>query len=96
MNSSDNSGPCRLTLIAVLLSLTLMCAGLGLFLLHQASAIRVQVLQAQSVVAGHDKNFEPTAKRFIANLQAFSKNNSDLLPILTKYNLQPGAPAPKK
>lgn len=80
---------------AVLFSLLLMCAGLGVFMLHQARVLKVQVAQGEQRLAAFNGNFTPTAKRFVAELQVFARNNPDFLPVLAKYNLQPAAqPAP--
>jgi len=81
--------------LAVLVSLLLMCAGLGLMFLHQASQLKTQVIQSERIVANYNTNVVPRINVFVKNLQAFSKNNPDFLPILAKYGLQPGAqPAP--
>ena len=84
--------------LAVLGSLLLMCSGLGLLFLHQASQLKGQVIQAERLVANYNTNVLPRVTAFVNNLQAFSKSNPDFLPILTKYGLQPGgasaAPAP--
>ena len=84
--------------LAVLGSLLLMCAGLGLLFLHQASQLKGQVIQSERLVANYNTNVLPRINVFVKNLQAFSKSNPDILPILTKFGLQPGAapaaPAP--
>jgi hypothetical protein len=102
MNCSDESSNCQLWLIAVLTSLLLMCGGLGLFFFHQASLMKGQVVQCGRIIAEYDSNSVAKVNGFVAGLQALSRNNPDLLPILAKYNLQPGAqqspiaPASKK
>jgi len=79
---------------AVLCSLLLLCAGLGLSYFRQASQLKSQLVQSERMVSNYNTNVLPRINVFIKNLQAFSKSNPDILPILTKYGQQPGA-APK-
>ena len=86
-------------LLAVLFSLLLMCSGLGIYMFHQASMMKVQVVQQQRFVTDFNKNAVPTGNKFISGLQAFAKTYPDFNPILIKYNLQAvaaPAAAPKK
>lgn len=93
-----------MTVMAVLLALLLMGAGVGGFLWRQVTLINLQVTQARQVVADYQTNVLPKINVFVTNLQAFAKNNPDFAPILAKYNLlasqlnQPpaAAGAPKK
>ena len=56
--------------------------------------MKSQVIQSERMVANYNTNVLPRISVFVKNLQAFSKSNPDILPILTKYGQQPGA-APK-
>lgn len=103
MNCSENSPSCRLLLIAVMVSLLLMCGGLGLFFFHQASLMRGQIVQSQRLIADYEGNGAAKVAWFTANLQTFARSNPDMNPLLAKYGLLPGAaqpgamaPAPKK
>lgn len=91
MNDSDNCQSCRVLLVAVLFSLLLLCAGLGLTYLRQAAQMKMQVVQSERVVQAYNTNVLPRINSFVKNLQLFSKSNPDFGPILTKYGLQPGA-----
>ena len=104
MNCSENSSSCRLLLIAVLASLLLMCGGLGLFFLHQASLMKAQVVQSRKMIAEHEAGAAAKVTWFVTNLQNYSRSNPEMAGILAKYGLTPGgtqtgllaAPAPKK
>jgi hypothetical protein len=82
-------------LCAVLVSLLLMCGGLGLQYLHQAQILKQQVSQSRLAVQLYNTNVLPRLSVFVQNLQAFSKNNPDFTPVLARHGLLPGAqPAP--
>ena len=94
MNDSENCQGGRITCVAVLVSLLLLCVGLGLNYFRQASQLKGQLVQSERMVSNYNTNVLPRINAFVKNLQAFSKSNPDILPILTKYGQQPGA-APK-
>jgi hypothetical protein len=104
MDDQDNSSQSSLTVMAVLLALLLMGAGVGMFLLRQVRLINLQVVQAKQAVADYQTNALPKIKVFIANLEVFAKNNPDFAPILARYkqlstraaNPTAAAVAPKK
>lgn len=93
MDSSENCQSCRTLLLAVLTSLLLMCGGIGLYMFHQASMMRVQLTQQQRFISDFTQNAVPKGNKFISGLQAFAKTYPDFAPILVKYNLQTAAPA---
>ena len=90
MNCSENSSSCRILLIAVLVSLLLMCGGLGLFFFHQASLMKGQLAQSERLVAEYDANSVAKVNLFVSGLQNFARSNPDMNPILAKYGLLPG------
>ena len=91
MNCSENSSNCQLGLIAVLTSLLLMCGGIGLFFFHQASMLKGQVNQCERIVAEYNSTSVAKVNTFVSGLQNLSRSNPELLAILSKYGLQPGA-----
>lgn len=96
MNPSETSPNLRLLLIAVLASLLLMCGGVGLFFLHQASIMKGQVAQGQALLKDYEANGAVKVAWFTTNLQNFARSYPDVNPILLKYGVAAAAPAPKK
>jgi hypothetical protein len=104
MDGQDHSSRSSLTVMAVLLALLLMGAGVGGFMWRQVRLINLQLVQAKQVVADYQTNLLPRIKVFIASLEGFAKSNPDFAPILARYKqvyaqtiTPPAAPvAPKK
>lgn len=96
----ENPQSSRTLQIALLASLLMMGAGIGLLLWNDVRQKNLEVALGQKIVGEFQANNEPKIRELIVNLQNFSKTNPDFAPVLAKYNLLPSQNAastqPKK
>jgi hypothetical protein len=79
----------------LLVALLWLSAAAGLYLYRQVTMVNHQVAENARIVAIYTTNDVPRINWFLGNLAAFSKSNSDFVPILRKYNInQTDAPPP--
>lgn len=98
--NTENPQPCRTQKLLILLSILMVTAGFGWFMLGQLFMISGQSSQADFIVTEYRTNGLPAINKFVDNLRTFARTNPDFNPILARYNLlsaPPAAPvAPKK
>lgn len=87
----------RAQVLAVVLTVVILCGSLNIYLLRQVSLVR-RDLEAnrpvvEKIVAEYVRSGEPTIKDFLNKLEVFSKAHPDFRPILARYVNSAGATA---